>query len=547
MITAGFSGDSNAGGSAGVLFFFISIFILSPDKISAQETVFQILQNDLKKADLYYVEGSYNHALHIYRDQEKKAGNAKDIMLKIARCFYFLHQYANSLAWFEKYLAESKNILSSDRFLFAEVLSACKKYPEAIDQYQEYLKLNPDDDLVLNKVWRLKNIQYLYEDSLHYSVRRTSFNTDYAEFGAVALENGLVFLSNRKGSGSFEKPDALTGELDFKMFVALNIYDPVTTLQEGFGKALPFQKGLDARFHNGPLSFYEKDTKVVLTHSSEKTDQNGRRTLQLSFAEKTSKGWKIGSQFPYNSVEYSITEPFITRDGLTLYFSSDMKGGYGGKDIYKSEFKSGQWTKPVNLGELINTKFEESFPYLEKQQLYFSSNGHAGMGGFDIFKVNLTETGAEGVTNLGYPVNSNADDFGLTYNEKGDIAYFTSNREGSDDIYEVEIDLQVYPLLITGVLKTKEFSLKDSTSLKLLTGAKMYLIDHSREIIVDEIVTDETGKFQLDIPYFSQYKIKVVEKDGTEIMVSLHIPRQRKTDYNHEIVVVKDAFHTQEE
>jgi hypothetical protein len=152
------------------------------------------------------------------------------------------------------------------------------------------------------------------------------------------------------------------------------------------------------------------------------------------------------------------------------------------------------------------------------------------------------------VTNLGYPLNSAQDDFAFHFRTDGDGAFFTSNRAGgSDDLYEVEIDLQTYPVEITGVLKTKEFSVADSSKITELPYATMYLVDHAREIIVDETTSDGQGRFRLSIPYFTQYKIKVVEKNGAQSIVSLHIPRQKKEDYTHEIVVVRDAFHTPQE
>ena len=509
--------------------------------VSAQQNVFQLFQDDIKKGDEYFRQGSYRHALEVYLSQQHKGST--DLDLKIARSYYHLHDYASSMEQFEKAAGASKFLSPGDNLLFAEALAANGKYSKAIDRYQEYLRSAQDDELIQNKIWRLKNIQFLFEDSLHFCLRTLPVNSTFSDFGAVPYQDGVVFVSNRKNSNTFESVDALTGENDFQLYYAPAVHEPGSG-EAVYSRASAF-KGLEAKSHSGPVMFYGEGTKAVFTKVSGGTARNSKKTLQLFFAERTEKSWFEAGAFQFNSPEYNLSEPFITWDGLTLYFSSDMKGGYGGKDIYKSEWKNSGWSTPRNLGSVINTRFDESFPHIYKNHLYFSSNGHPGMGGLDVFKVPMSGNDYGDVTNPGFPLNSCADDFAFSFRPDGNGAFLTSNRgNSSDDLYEVEIDLQSYPVRISGTLKTKDFTLGDSTRIHLLPSARMYLIDHTREIIIDEVSSDADGHFELSIPYFSQYKIRVVETSGAESIVSLQIPRQKKTDYNHEIVVVKDAFHT---
>jgi hypothetical protein len=221
-----------------------------------------------------------------------------------------------------------------------------------------------------------------------------------------------------------------------------------------------------------------------------------------------------------------------------------MKGGIGGKDLYKSEFVNGQWMKPVNLGEGINTIYDEVSPFLHGPTLYFASNGHAGLGGLDIFRTIQDHVGLTDPENMGYPVNTNYDDFGFVVDSTNTHGYLSSNRRSGgfdDDIYEFEMDLQAYPLTITGVMKFKEHNWPDSAELAIMSNAKLFLIDNDRNVTVQEAACDHEGRFLLTIPYYSKFKIKVVSADD-ENFVSLEIPKHRKEHGQHEIVIVRDAF-----
>jgi len=267
--------------------------------------------------------------------------------------------------------------------------------------------------------------------------------------------------------------------------------------------------------------------------------------MRLYFAEIREGHWKITTAFPYNSEEYSIYNPTTNESGTLLYFSSDMKGGFGGKDLYKSENNNGQWTTPVNLGEIINTSQDEVFPFLHDRTLYFSSNGHPGLGGLDIFKTEPGNSASIEVENVGYPLNTNFDDFGIVIDSLNTHGYLSSNRKGggyNDDVYEFDMDLQTYPLEINGVMKFKEHSWTDTLELKLMPNAKIDLIDNVRNITVQESKCNDSGKFSLTIPYYSKYKIRVVSEDKDENIVSLEIPKHRKGQGKHEIVIVKDPF-----
>jgi tetratricopeptide (TPR) repeat protein len=513
-----------------------------------QETVFTLLKSDMRLADQYFKRKNFKGALNLYENMARKKTSAGEITLKIGRCHYFLKQYREAIAVYEAHEKEGHNLSAEDRFYYAEAQSCVADYKQAINGYRQYLLQVPDDQLVMKKIWQLSNIRYLYEDSLHYAVRSVPLNTDRGDLCAVPFRKGLVFMSNREEVQVVSKIDAASNAPFYRLYYSSALKDTAGIFQ--YGKPSLFGRELSAKLHAGPVAFYDRSRKMVFVATGNNAGANGERTLRLYFAAEEAGTWKITQAFPYNSTNYSISDPAITEDGRILYFSSDMKGGFGGKDLYWCEYKNGQWTKPMNLGEFINTPYDEVCPYFHHSgALYFSSNGHAGFGGLDIFRSDSTAAGFGEPRNAGYPLNSNHDEFGLVVDSLSIHGYFSSNRgkEGlDDDIYEFDMDLQAYPLTITGLVKYKEHSWSDSSALEPLPNAKVYLTDNLRGITVYETVSDSTGNFSITIPYFSMYKIRVRGQNNDENIVSLEIPRHRKLHTVHEIVLIKDTFKEQE-
>jgi tetratricopeptide (TPR) repeat protein len=511
---------------------------------SAQETVFTLFKKQSRLADEYYQNKNYSAALQIYSNLYKKDSTAS-LPIKIAQCFYFLKEYRKSIEEFKQALSYTQ-LNSTDQFYYAESLAAIGDYKNAIQIYRECLKKSPNLSLIAQKIWRLNNIQYLYEDSVHYVVRPVSLNTSNGELCPVPLDNGLVFISNRKEVQLVEKTDAALNKPFYKAYFSATSPDTAKRGMLHYKRPALFHKDFYSQFHAGPLAFYNHQKKMVFASVDNKAGEEGKRTLHLFFAAETNGRWKITNEFPFNSTAYSVTDPSINEDGTILYFSSDMNGGFGGKDIYRSHYENGQWSGPENLGESINTPYDEVFPYLHSNRtLYFSSNGHPGMGGLDIFKSLLRGKDFDEVQNAGYPINTHSDEFGIILDSLSSHGYFTSNRKNEgydDDLYEVDIDLQTYPLEISGLMRYKESTWNESTDLKPFAHARFYLIDNIRDVTVQEGTSDENGNFKWIIPYFSKYRIRVVGPDNDEHVVSLEIPKQRHLHSNHEIVIVKDVF-----
>ncbi|MFM9840096.1 MAG: tetratricopeptide repeat protein [Cyclobacteriaceae bacterium] len=529
-----------------ILSIYLACLLCISLPVSSQTTVFALFKSDRKLADKYYEEGDFQSALKLYNGFNKRKSN-KDIYLRIARCQYLLKEYKKTMEAYDRYSSDG-DLPAADLLTYAEASAATLNYKKATEYYKKYLRKEPTSEVIIKKIWRLDNKQYLYEDSAHFALRSIALNTTDGELCAVPYKSGVVFMSNRETSSVIKNVNASVSRTFYELYFSETKQDSVATssMPFQFDKAFTFGKGLDSKFNTGPVAFYNKEKEVAFIASANVSSDDGRRTLGLYFAEVKNGKWGATTSFTYNSDQYSIYDVTIDQAGKTIFFSSDMKGGYGGKDIYLSELKNGLWSKPVNLGEEINTPKDEAYPYLHKNQtLYFSSNGLAGLGELDVFKSVIKPDGFDEPQNVGYPINSSKDDFGFVLDTLGTHGYLSSNRKNGgydDDLYEFDMDLQTYPLTISGVIKYKEHAWSKDTELKIMPRGKISLVDNFRNVSVHESVSDDKGNFSIIIPYFSKYFIRIVAEEGDEHKASLEILKYRKEVSAYEIVIIKDLF-----
>jgi outer membrane protein OmpA-like peptidoglycan-associated protein len=214
--------------------------------------------------------------------------------------------------------------------------------------------------------------------------------------------------------------------------------------------------------------------------------------------------WKNVTEFPFNSDDYSVGHPSLSSDGKVMYFVSDMPGGYGGTDIYRTFLIDGKWSTPENLGEVINTPGNEMFPFIyEDGSLYFSSNAHNSMGGLDVFITYYT--GSEWATpeNLNYPINSPGDDFAFSINTKTAKGFVSSSRSGNDAIYKFKKNDPTFTLF--GIAKKKDTE-------ERVEGVTVQIINEETGTVIEE-VSDAEGKFDLKLEMDADYLL-ICTKEG---------------------------------
>lgn len=329
------------------------------------------------------------------------------------------------------------------------------RYPDAIKYYNEYLTCDPENILALNGITGSTLAPQWRQTPSRYTVKRMEkFNSRRSEFCPMLFGDKydqLYFTSSRtpKGAGKDKEEtiSAITGLRNNDFFLVKqdengNWLAPVELDDE-----------VNSEFDEGTPSFSGDGNTMYYTYCGQ--DPEGPRTSEIYISTRSSAKWGKGTRA--NLVKDSVTalgHPAASPDGKYLYFVSDAIGGYGGKDLFRARIMGGDFGPMENLGPDINTPGDEVFPYVrDSVTLYFSSNGHAGMGGLDIFKATADSIGGWNVENLKAPINSMADDFGITFAGSKESGFFSSNRNdgrGNDHIYSFE--LPTITIFIEGIV-----------------------------------------------------------------------------------------------
>lgn len=285
---------------------------------------------------------------------------------------------------------------------------------------------------------KTKSSDKIYERTVPVVSNAKGINTNRYEFSPTFYQNGLVYVSFHKHGPIDEK----TGKPFFQLFF---------TETDEFGmpqsKAREFSLSINSQVHEGPVTFSHDFNTIYFTRNNlegglAKMNAQKQVPMKIYEAKRGKMDWENITPLPFNSDEYTCFHPSLSKNGERLFFSSDMPGGYGGYDLYYVEKKADTWSKPINLGADINTTANEVFPFLhESGTLFFSSDGHGGNGGLDIFSIDMSSNTWGELKNLGTPYNSAKDDLGFILNEEGKRGYFASDRpngSGGDDIYMFE-------------------------------------------------------------------------------------------------------------
>jgi outer membrane protein OmpA-like peptidoglycan-associated protein len=439
----------------------------------------------IRKANRLYEAYNYSDAAERFNELEYKDAEA---LRKEAESLLYYGNYAGAEVLFLQ-LVQSESKLPIDHYHYSYVLRVNKKYQESDEQLKIFYSLNSDDSRAGQLIMDENYFSRISVDESRYNISNLNFNTSAQEFSPSYYNDGIVFTSSRVKMG------ASIRIYNRNKQPFLNMYYSENSNGSSFANPQQFWKRINKKYHDGPSVFYNKFSKIVFTRNYyDEKSTAGSRNLKIYFAEKDGDSWTKPTEFAYNNKEYSVGHPYITEDGKTMYFVSDMPGGIGGTDIYITILQADNtWSKPENLGQIINTEGNEMFPFLSsKGNLIFSSDGHLGLGGLDLF---ITNPELTKVINMGVPLNTNADDFGFIADAEMKTGYFSSNRSdgrGDDDIYSVNI---LKPFTFGKIIKGTAFD----TEGKILAETKVVLKDDSGKTI-SEVVTGADGCYSFNVP-----------------------------------------------
>jgi outer membrane protein OmpA-like peptidoglycan-associated protein len=494
--------------------YYLSLAILLlPFLGMAQSTnITTAFHGSVKKADKYYDQFAYRNALNIYLHANDRDPKNIHVRERIADCYFKLHDPVNAEKWF-KDLMNEPDIHPEPKFEYAEALSMNGKYAESKFWFEEYLKDRPADQLALEKVAFLNKIHLFKEDSLRFVLALAPFNSIHSDYGAHYFHEGIVFASSRDVDAFIKhKPFDAVDEDES----SLNLFYVERKVTGDWGNVVHFHnEHIKTFLHEGPIAFYLNDTKGAFTRTNMKNgkavyDASGRANLNIYFADVKELGdFSNITPFEHNSDAYSVAHPTLSNDGKTMYFSSTSPAGFGDSDIYVTTFENGKWSEPVNLGPNINTREDESFPFLANDStLYFSSNGHGTLGGLDIlvsYKKNGQFTKAR---NFGGPLNTRFDDFSFVTDSTGRVGFIASNRPGGAGLDDIYLFIANYYFLAGDV---RELGRKTG-----LADAVVSVYDADGNL-VESTVTDSDGSFRLYLPYDQNVTIKA-EHEGYELL-----------------------------
>lgn len=414
--------------TAGPLLVIISI-LFSIVNLPAQ-------QAKLRKAALYMEAFRYEEAISVFDKIVRKNESDLTALVGLAEANQKMGKFSEAASWYAKAL-ESTEVDPAIYFAYGQVLFQMGECVAAQSAFQEFLRRKPADE----RANRLRDVCSYYQNLTtsnleQIDVSLPNFNGRYSDLAPSFFHDGIVFGAVR----STEKRKDAFYDLYFTRPLA---EDRPQGLSLTYEPVIGFSEILNSGVNEAIVSFSPNFKEVFFTRNQQQivSEKIPIRRLEIMVSRQgADSSWSSPVPLSINSINYSTAHPALSPDGSRLFFASDRPGGFGGKDIYYCDRVGLGWSSPINLGPQVNTEGDELYPYYHADQvLYFASNGHLGLGGLDIFRVEDLGGGEwSQPDNPGAPINSSADDFALIMKEDGSYGFFTSNRKngaGSDDIY----------------------------------------------------------------------------------------------------------------
>lgn len=513
---------------------YITLLLLLPIGIVAQERT-------LEKAKKKFEQQSYISAIKIYQDVAESGFGSEQIFEKLGDANYYNANYLQAEKWYTKRYQMNGAFPSDFLYRYGQSLKSAGKEQFAQEVLTQYAKENPSQLRSINQI-KGNNAQQLTirKGSDSFTIANLNTNTPFSDYSSAMKGDTLVFASARPRAASsliYER----TGQPYTNLYYAVK-----SKKDKNYSTPVLYSKNVFSVFHESSPSFSPNGNEMYYTQNEVKEKNkdiavNGLYKIYKSIIQDGK--WKnLGVQNIFANENARVAHPAISPDDKTLYFASDAKGTYGQADIFKVEVhEDGTYGTPENLGNLINTEGRESYPFVTKDNiLLFASDGQKGLGGFDIFALDLNQPKSSPV-HLNAPLNSRFDDFGVYWNRDTNSGVFTSNRpggKGDDDLYSFVNDSKNpfafdYDAQITGTVL-------DSTSGLFIPQATVILFNGTKEVA--RTMADDKGNFVFDkVPSNVSYRVQASKDSYANNDTVANIPMYESA-VKSEVKLVKDIY-----
>lgn len=521
-----------------IAFIFLVICILQIASLQAQD-------KKLEKANEAYNKFAFVEAAKLYSDLIKNGTNTIEAYTKLGDCYYYNGNYPEAVQNYSKILNLSGSIDPEYYFRYAQALNNSQKYKESEAVMKTYYSKMGKKDLSEN--WNeIKLFNAIKKQSGRYDFKSVDINSPFSDFGTTFLEKTKVIYASAKDTGVIIKRKHSWNEKSF-----LKLYEADITTDGGLQNSVLLKGEINTKYHQS-TPVITKDGKTMYftrnNYSNGKLgeDKEGISYLKIYVAQNVKGEWKNIKELPYpvNSDGFSSAHPALSTDESELYFVSDRNNKFGNSDLYVVSIKKDGFigNDVSRLGDEINTLGRETYPFMDESGiLYFSSDGHPGLGGLDVFAAIKDESGLYHVINVGDGVNTNADDFAYIIKEDSKKGYFSSNRSGNDDIYgftenkTVDFNFEIRPTVF-GTLRYT-----DGGPIEGLM-VEAYAADNKK---IGTVYSDKEGKYTINLPAYKECKL-VYKKEGLTEKIQNVIPlkpmekKEYSNDFINEMEVIVD-------
>ena len=466
----------------------------------------------VKAADKQYEKYAYIDAIKTYEKVADKGYKSVDLFENLGNSYYFNGELDKSAKWYGELFAMNTNDIEPEYyFRYAQSLQSIGENDKAMEFLTLFNQKSGNDSR--GKLY-MKDVNYLdaiKANSGRYKIEDAGINSEYSDYGTTLYGNEIVFASARDAGTFIQKKHKWTNQYFTNLYSA-RLGEDMTP-----GEPKMFDSKINTRFNESTPVFTKDGKTMYFTRNNfldgkKGKDANKVTLVKIYKATLENNKWTKITELPFNSDNYSTAHPALSPDGNTLYFASDMPGSIGQSDLFKVKVNNdGSYGSPENLGKTINTEGRETFPFVsDENELYFSTDGHPGLGGLDVFVSTINPDGSFGeVQNLGADINSPKDDFAYLIETKSRRGFFTSNKEGGmgyDDIYKF---LEQRRINCQQVLHG---AITDKATKKTIPDSKITLFDNQFNTI-STTTSDDTGAYSLAVECGKTYYVRVQKQD----------------------------------